>query len=222
MKICSKCRESKSLDMFYAYSSGKDGRAADCKTCHNESVNKWRTKNKDKYNETNREYRASKREGRYVPQKKGARPKVVCLNGHDMAVTRRGRDGESYCSACRNMKAGDRKKSDPARFALYHRRSKIKKAYGITLIDFDALLEKQGGGCAICGKTEFNGRGAYVDHDHETGMVRGILCVNCNTGMGMFKDSIENMRNAIMYLDRHKRKEELQAVAQGQAAKGTK
>lgn len=203
MKTCSKCKELKPLNMFYARSTEKDGRASDCKECHNKSVNKWRTENKDKYNESNREYRAAKREGRYIPQKKGARPKVFCLNGHDMAVTRRGRDGESYCSACRNMKAGERKKSDPARFALYYRRSKIKKAYGITLIDFDALLEKQGGGCAICGKTEFNGRGAYVDHDHETGEVRGILCVNCNTGMGMFKDNIENMEKAIMYLDRH-------------------
>ena len=78
------------------------------------------------------------------------------------------------------------------------------RTYGITLADARQILHRQGGWCAIC-KTEvhFNERrrnSAVVDHCHETGVVRGILCNHCNCGLGMFKDKPNVLRNAAEYL----------------------
>jgi len=85
-----------------------------------------------------------------------------------------------------------------------NRNCKLKKAYGITLEDYEAMLEAQGGKCAICGTTEESARGRIfsVDHCHITGVVRGILCSNCNNGLGRFKDNRELLSKAIEYLSK--------------------
>lgn len=64
------------------------------------------------------------------------------------------------------------------------------------------LLEKQGYMCAICGRdlSEAQPRHSVVDHDHDTGVVRGVLCHNCNTGIGRFSDNVELLEKAIEYL----------------------
>lgn len=64
------------------------------------------------------------------------------------------------------------------------------------------LLKNQGGGCAICGAKPQGTKSLPVDHDHATDRVRGILCQNCNTGLGHFKDKPELLRAAIAYLER--------------------
>ncbi len=76
---------------------------------------------------------------------------------------------------------------------------KLKK-YGIDADDYDLLLWVQGGACAICQDTPADGR-LSVDHCHETGVVRGLLCSPCNTALGMMKDDVERLRRAINYLD---------------------
>lgn len=80
----------------------------------------------------------------------------------------------------------------------------LKWRYGITLADYDEMLEVQGNGCAICGKTpEENGQRLSVDHNHETGEVRGLLCRGCNSAIGHFKDSPERCLAAARYLQEH-------------------
>jgi len=79
----------------------------------------------------------------------------------------------------------------------------LQRKYGITLSDYDELLRKQGG-CAICGVTEPGGRfnkHFHVDHDHQTGKIRGLLCYRCNTSIGAFGDSAELLRHAVKYLE---------------------
>ena len=73
---------------------------------------------------------------------------------------------------------------------------------------FDELVVQQGGVCAICGRPDPE----HVDHDHETGAVRGILCFNCNGGLGQFRDSIDSLLTAASYLEAH-RTDELELVA---------
>lgn len=84
------------------------------------------------------------------------------------------------------------------------RKSKIKKAYGISVEDYDRMLKEQGGGCAICGTTVPSERTRYftVDHCHATGKVRGLLCTKCNRGLGMFNDHIQRLQSAADYLKR--------------------
>jgi len=60
----------------------------------------------------------------------------------------------------------------------------------------------QGGVCAICGGINDNDDALSVDHDHETGRIRGLLCSKCNKGLGSFNDDPELLRKAIAYLER--------------------
>ena len=85
----------------------------------------------------------------------------------------------------------------------------LRKQYGITLEDYYKMLEEQNHVCAICGRAEYatdhrSGlpRALAVDHCHETGKVRGLLCTNCNRGLGKFNDNIERLANAIKYLSK--------------------
>jgi hypothetical protein len=81
----------------------------------------------------------------------------------------------------------------------------MRKLYGMTLGEFDALVEKQNGACEICGKIPSpDNQYAYsrlnVDHDHKTGKVRGLLCANCNRAIGMFGDNPATLNRAADYL----------------------
>ncbi len=74
--------------------------------------------------------------------------------------------------------------------------------YGITLKDYKSILEQQGNKCAICGETGPGGGRVnfYVDHDHVTNKVRGLLCHSCNVGLGHFRDSRDILSAAMQYL----------------------
>ena len=78
----------------------------------------------------------------------------------------------------------------------------LRKTYGITLDDYYALADKQQHACALCFSTETNKRTNFfdVDHSHKTGKVRGLLCTNCNQGLGKFKDNSSLLKRAIAYL----------------------
>lgn len=85
------------------------------------------------------------------------------------------------------------------------RRLHLKKKFGISLEMYDQLLDEQRHTCAICGrpeKTIIRGKlvPLAVDHDHNTGSVRGLLCVPCNRGLGLFKDDLSILEKAIAYL----------------------
>ena len=84
----------------------------------------------------------------------------------------------------------------------YHRKWKLKNKYGMTMEQFEDMADAQGGVCAIClGNND--GRILVIDHDHGTGAVRGLLCDNCNFMIGNGKNSVENLRAAITYLQAH-------------------
>lgn len=73
--------------------------------------------------------------------------------------------------------------------------------YNITMEQYDQMLQEQNGGCKICKNVPVK-RKLAIDHDHKTNKVRGLLCNNCNTGIGMFKDNTELLSSAINYLTR--------------------
>ena len=84
---------------------------------------------------------------------------------------------------------------------LWQREKKLKK-YGLTLLDYDRMLREQNGGCAICGGSPDVHKYFHVDHDHVTGIVRGLLCQACNTGIGKLRDDPSLLRRATAYLER--------------------
>jgi hypothetical protein len=80
----------------------------------------------------------------------------------------------------------------------------LKKTYNITTEVYDVLLLKQNGQCAICKKNQSDiKRRLSVDHSHSNGKVRGLLCYNCNTAIGYFKENISCFLEAIKYLQYH-------------------
>jgi hypothetical protein len=95
----------------------------------------------------------------------------------------------TQCKDCRN----DQQRGETAR--TYNLRSR----YGIEMAEYDGILLAQGGRCAICNKKS-EGRSLVVDHNHETGQVRGLLCHHCNTALGLFRDDPINLSRAADYL----------------------
>lgn len=83
------------------------------------------------------------------------------------------------------------------RAAKTTRRNKLRREYGLTLEQFDAMLTAQAGLCAICQREMTP---PHVDHDHSTGVVRGLLCQPCNTALGLFQDDPEILATAAAYL----------------------
>jgi hypothetical protein len=111
---------------------------------------------------------------------------------NDFPRNKRSRDGRAfYCKPCHNRKGRESKeRNGGARH--YH----LMRRYGIGAKDVDRLIAMQGGACAICGRPDPQ----HVDHDHATGRVRGILCFNCNGGLGQFADDPRRLVSAIRYL----------------------
>jgi Recombination endonuclease VII len=88
-----------------------------------------------------------------------------------------------------------------AKHPVIGRNCKLKKTYGITVAEFDKILAAQGGRCAVCRTDDPGGRGHFhVDHCHQTGAVRGVLCHRCNTGIGLLGDNLGSLLAAVEYL----------------------
>lgn len=74
--------------------------------------------------------------------------------------------------------------------------AKLKMRYGITLDEYNQMVKSQRGKCGICAEK----KKLFVDHCHKTKKVRGLLCSQCNHGLGMFKDNVDFLSKAIKYL----------------------
>jgi hypothetical protein len=125
------------------------------------------------------------------------------------------------CKACRNGLERLRRHEKKEEIAIQQKKYRVKNRdvilkkqkeyqfskYGMTEHDYKVLLKSQEGSCAICSGTT-TAKSQYrmpIDHCHETGTVRGILCHHCNTGLGQFKDSIDSLKKAIEYLEKSKK-----------------
>jgi len=94
-----------------------------------------------------------------------------------------------------------RREREPEAVRDYWRRTNRKRYYGLTEAEYQNMLESSGGACGIC-REPFCGRPS-IDHDHKTGKVRGLLCKQCNFGLGHFRDKISFLNLAADYLGRH-------------------
>jgi len=120
------------------------------------------------------------------------------------AINKSGRVGQAraYCKPCSVQKHQLRRQQNPEHVLNIERKSKFKRQYGISLEQYEEMLQNQGYGCALCGVKKPSERTKYfaVDHCHNTGKVRGLLCTKCNRGLGLFNDRTEVLQKAINYL----------------------
>lgn len=80
------------------------------------------------------------------------------------------------------------------------RHKRLSRKFGIDLLDYLSILEAQGGVCAVCSKPPIH-RQLDVDHCHQTGAIRGLLCSACNTAIGLMGDNTDRLRWAAVYLE---------------------
>ncbi|MEV8035073.1 endonuclease domain-containing protein [Streptomyces sp. NBC_00358] len=177
VKHCTGCRRDLPLEAFASDRNRRDGLQPRCREC----VAK---------------YSAAHYRHRREAMGKPVREKVDVPAGHKLCRTcgevkphdewhrnATASDGLSTrCKACR---------------AVQGRQDHLKRQYGITEAERDELIASQGGVCCIC----LSAPAAHVDHCHETGSVRGVLCFSCNAALGQFKDRPDAIRRAAAYVE---------------------
>lgn len=156
-------------------------------------LNNKRAENRETYNAYQREWYAKNSE-KLIAKTKAWRER----NPDKVRVVeqKRSSDPEKRAQRATRMRAWAKRNPDKVR------NQKLKAAYGITLEQYNELLAKQNGMCAICGSPPGDGRSKYlhVDHCHLTKKVRGLLCGNCNQGLGRFEHDVGVLSEAIRYL----------------------
>ncbi len=99
------------------------------------------------------------------------------------------------------VKHNDQRKLHYQRNREKHRANSLYRRYGISIERYDELYQQQNGRCKICAIVSIdNYKRLAVDHDHITGEVRGLLCIKCNGGLGIFRDDISLLLKAVEYL----------------------
>ena len=135
----------------------------------------------------------------------------------DFYKSSRNKTGHQYeCKECMKKRVKESRSKNPEKYKAYARSWRIahrdsdknsarkfryKNLYGMSIQDYDKMLEKQGGCCMICKEhhTDHATR-LHVDHDHNTGKVRGLLCRRCNMLLGVVDDDVNLLGFAIQYL----------------------
>lgn len=191
-KVCTQCRRRKPIALFDRGKGYKDGVRSACKSCRQTETN------------------ANKR--------KAARRRCSkCDELKEAGAFSRSKNARVWCKACCRANAAAWRARNPAKVAQHNRRPRnsarekevqriyrLLAKYGMTIEEYEALLKKQDGVCAICKEppqdnlTRFGV--LHVDHCHTTKKVRGLLCGLCNTALGGFREKITILQAAINYL----------------------
>jgi hypothetical protein len=106
------------------------------------------------------------------------------------------------CFSSRSKKKWESKTKDER--DTINRKNRLKHYYGLSVEEYQQMVEKQNRKCYICGnEADYNGKPLYVDHCHASGEVRKLLCQHCNSGLGMFRDNPELLIKAADYVKEH-------------------
>jgi hypothetical protein len=190
VKYCPDCKQTKPLIEFTLNKRRPDGRGTYCRVCFNIRSREHRE-------------RLAASEGREIKRRRDVAPGMkYCprcqqeLPVDAFGSNRSSRDGRTgYCRRCHHEVTRENAKRLYGSTRDYH----LRRRYGLTSADVDAMIEAQGGTCAVC-----PGPPQHVDHDHETGEVRGILCFNCNQALGNVRDNSMVLRGLARYLEKHR------------------
>ena len=175
-KVCARCSIEKSVtefNMHHAKIKGNSKYRGECKECQK----LWRQENKD------------------ITAKAGILYRI--RHADDIKKKR-----EAYRSNPENREKNRVYAREYQKRKPEIQRIRLLAKYGITLEDYNILLANQNGCCAICGTVKNGKRMNFViDHNHETGKVRGLLCTQCNAGIGNFKENLLSLSKAAEYLE---------------------
>ena len=135
----------------------------------------------------------------------GKRPDGILLRSHCLTCEQKGLKERRSADMERTRRWGrkhDKKRHTPERT----RNTMLKTRYGLTHEEYLSMLNSQNNRCAICeaDETRRGNKNFCIDHCHESNKIRAILCSNCNSALGLFKDSPELMEKAAEYIRFHK------------------
>ncbi len=183
MKLCSKCRRGSPDVVFGPNKASKDGVDFRCRACRAEDSREYRKKTPEKSREAAQRWRSENPEWRRA------------YNAHYYAENTAYHRAR-YAADPEHARALSTKwqKANPTKV----RDSRMRARYGIEFADFERMIAAQEGRCLVCDEAAR----LVIDHNHETGAIRGLLCRNCNSGIGLLGDSVELLRRAIAYLNR--------------------
>lgn len=231
-KRCRKCDEVKSLDDFHRSNNSPDGRQYRCKPCSISAARQRALDNPEAKRAADARYgKSDKCKANRKARREGEQREVILeqkRESHarhaDNINERRRKDREMrpdhYRAWQREYYAKNRFKiiDQTADWTARNRESRQaynrRRDFGLEHDDFMAMMEDQSGLCAICGidmesarqimPTGWTRTGVNVDHCHESGLVRGLLCSPCNKGLGQFRDNPDAMRAAAEYVEKHR------------------
>ncbi len=171
-KLCPKCNVVKAFDEFHNTTKTKSGKQSYCKPCQIAAIRKWSENNKERHKQLGKAWRAKNR--------------------------------ERFNASVREYYHKNKHKS-----RLYESNNRVRRSvqircrkFGITAEHYWNMFGDQEGKCAICSKTPKVWWSFNVDHCHETGRIRGLLCGPCNKALGSFGDTVDGVKRAIAYLER--------------------
>jgi len=115
----------------------------------------------------------------------------------------------SICAPCERERVAKWRDENPNKYKRARKNATLKTSFGITVEDFELMVDRQDNKCAICGlKGEESVFGTLcVDHNHHTGKIRELLCTHCNAAIGQLKESPKIMAAAIAYIEKHEEHE---------------
>jgi Recombination endonuclease VII len=168
---------------------------------HQQYMREYREKHRQHLNELRTAARHKFRAENPLPPKPDRQQKTKEQHAAEMRLWR-ARNADRYRAWHREYRSKNRDKINDQKQAR-QRKDWLAGKYGITLDQWNAMLIEQAGRCEICADPFAGKNDPAVDHDHATGVVRKLLCIQCNTGLGYFKESPQRLQLAIEYLRRH-------------------
>jgi hypothetical protein len=174
-KTCKRCNTLKPLTEFYKDKASPDGRFLWCKECSKAYQKSWLGRN----NERRQRYWDTARE----------------------RMRRRYQTDEAHRERVKQRVREWRAKVGPQKIAEIQRKQRLHREYDLTQEQYEEMAALQGHRCAVCHKK----KKLMIDHDHETKLVRGLLCSSCNRAIGALGDRLDLVYRAIGYLKRHER-----------------
>ena len=189
-KTCSSCSTVKPVEDFYRRRSSEDGHHSMCKACMNAKHAEYEAVNRTKINERRNALYAANREA-ILAKRREERSKDP--------EAHRAKQRAWYWSDVEKRREENRARGKAGRNAQRTAVNRVQR-YGVSADDYNRMLAEQDGKCAICKNALSASKRSGVDHCHETGFIRGLLCGRCNAGIGQLRDDPETVRAALNYL----------------------
>ncbi len=204
--VCSACGQEKSRDEFYVDLARRDGITSQCKACRSAGRKRYYAANKEKVKARVKAYAARNKKKISDNKKNYYRDNCdVIKEKHKVR----------YWKNPEKARLISKKSLEKIKGTVKYQ-TKIRKQvllrFDLTVEQYEDMLRKQNGVCAICKKPEskkYKGKVTRlsVDHCHKTGMIRGLLCNNCNKALGNVFDNVEILQEMVRYLKNAKEKE---------------